>query len=111
MIGNSSSGIMETPSLGLPCVNVGLRQRGRERAANIIDVAATEEEIIAGVKKAQSKAFKNSLSGMENPYGDGRAAERIVHTLTTCTLGRSLLVKKALQLSPEAPDCFLQSNS
>lgn len=108
MIGNSSSGIMETPSLGLPCVNVGLRQQGRERAANIIDVAAEKEAIIAGAEKAQSKAFKKSLAGMENPYGDGQAARRIVHTLTTCKLGGALLVKKALPLSSEGPDFFVQ---
>lgn len=111
MIGNSSSGIMETPSLALPCVNVGLRQKGRERAPNIIDVAAEKETIIAGVHQAQSGAFKESLVGMENPYGDGQAARRIMHTLTTCTLGGALLVKKALHLSSEGPDCFVHPAS
>mgnify|MGYP002279124865 CR=1 FL=1 len=95
MIGNSSSGIMETPSLALPCINVGLRQKGRERAKNIIDVPAQASEIVAGIETAQSKAFKERLVGMENPYGDGQAARRIIETLTTCPLGSALLVKKA----------------
>lgn len=98
MVGNSSSGIMETPSLALPCINVGLRQKGRERAKNIIDVPAQAPEIVAGIEKAQSNAFRDSLIGMENPYGDGHAARRIVETLTTCPLGGALLVKNAAPL-------------
>lgn len=99
MIGNSSSGIMETPSLALPCINVGLRQKGRERARNIIDVPAQTAAILTGIEKAQSMAFKESLIGMENPYGDGQATRRIVETLTTCPLGSALLIKKAEPLA------------
>jgi len=94
MLGNSSSGIMETPSLALPCVNIGLRQQGRERAANVIDVPAQPEAILEAVRRAQSAGFKAGLQGMSNPYGDGEAAERIVHTLITVDLGLQLLVKE-----------------
>lgn len=99
MIGNSSSGIMETPSLALPTVNIGFRQEGRERARNIIDVAADRDAIVAAVRRALNPAFRRSLEGMENPYGDGHSAERIVETLATCPLGEALLIKRALPVT------------
>lgn len=94
MIGNSSSGIMETPSFALPTVNVGMRQRGRERARNILDAAPDEADILAKVAIARSQPFRRSLAGMENPYGDGHASEKIVSVLTSAPLGERLLVKK-----------------
>lgn len=93
-LGNSSSGIMETPSLALPTVNVGLRQQGRERARNIINAAPDEDAICGAVRKAMSAEFRQSLQGMKNPYGDGYAAERIVQVLTTVPLGQELLMKR-----------------
>ncbi len=99
MIGNSSSGIMETPSLTLPTVNIGIRQEGRERARNIIDVAPDSDAIVAAVRRALNPAFRRSLEGMENPYGDGHSAERIVETLVTCPLGETLLIKRALPVT------------
>jgi UDP-hydrolysing UDP-N-acetyl-D-glucosamine 2-epimerase len=98
MIGNSSSGIMETASFALPTVNVGLRQRGRERARNVLDAAPDAANILARVEEARSPAFRASLSGIENPYGDGHAAERIVQALTSAPLGPQLLIKRATPL-------------
>ena len=95
MIGNSSSGIMETPSFALPTVNVGLRQQGRERARNILDAAPEKSDILANVAIARSAAFRESLEGMTNPYGDGQAAEKIVNVLTSVALGEQLLIKKS----------------
>lgn len=96
MLGNSSSGIMETPSLALPTVNVGLRQTGREKAANIIDAPAQAEAIVAAVRRGLSSGFRKSLSGSnENPYGDGHAAERIVKVLRTAPPAEILLRKRA----------------
>ena len=95
MIGNSSSGIMETPSFALPTVNVGMRQQGRERARNILDAAPDTADILAKVAIARSQAFLRSLEGMQNPYGDGTASEKIVSVLTSVPLGEELLVKKA----------------
>jgi UDP-hydrolysing UDP-N-acetyl-D-glucosamine 2-epimerase len=100
MVGNSSSGIMETASFALPTVNVGLRQKGRERARNVLDAAPDTTAILARIDEAHSAAFRNSLEGMTNPYGDGRAAERIVQVLTTCPLGQDLLIKRATHLPP-----------
>jgi GDP/UDP-N,N'-diacetylbacillosamine 2-epimerase (hydrolysing) len=83
MVGNSSSGIIEAPSFALPVVNIGDRQRGRLRAGNVIDKA---EEIASGIRKALSSEFRTSLQGVKNPYGDGRASERIVQKLKEISL-------------------------
>ncbi len=94
LVGNSSSGIMETASLGLPTVNIGIRQQGRERAANVIDAAADKLSILNAIAKARSSEFRASLQGMINPYGEGRASETIVRTLTTVPLSQDLLMKR-----------------
>ena len=94
MIGNSSSGIMETPSFALPTVNIGIRQQGRERAPNILDAAPEKADILAKVEVARSEPFRRSLDGMQNPYGDGHASETIVKVLTSVPLGEKLLIKK-----------------
>jgi UDP-N-acetylglucosamine 2-epimerase (non-hydrolysing)/GDP/UDP-N,N'-diacetylbacillosamine 2-epimerase (hydrolysing) len=98
MLGNSSSGIMETPTLRIPTVNVGSRQQGRERARNIIDAPAETGAILAAAAHALDPAFRASLEGMESPYGDGHAAERIADVLSTVTLGDDLLIKRAVPL-------------
>ena len=100
MIGNSSSGIMETPSIPLPTVNIGDRQRGRERARNVIDVSADTEEILHALARARSPEFRGSLAGMANPYGDGRAAEEISRILAEPPLGQPLLHKPGRQVGP-----------
>ncbi len=51
MVGNSSSGIIEAPSFGLPVINIGSRQTGRQRAKNVIDVGYNKEQIIREVQK------------------------------------------------------------
>jgi UDP-hydrolysing UDP-N-acetyl-D-glucosamine 2-epimerase len=95
MVGNSSSGIMETPSLELPTVNVGMRQQGRERAPNVLDASACADDILEKVRTASSAEFRKSLEGMSNPYGDGHASERIVGILTTVPLTEQLLMKRS----------------
>ena len=92
LVGNSSSGIMEAASFALPTVNIGMRQQGRERARNVMDVAADAVAIEAAIRRALSAEFKASLAGMTNPYGDGHAAERIAEVLATVAL-EGLLVK------------------
>jgi UDP-hydrolysing UDP-N-acetyl-D-glucosamine 2-epimerase len=95
LLGNSSSGIMEAASFALPAVNVGIRQRGRERARNVLDVEANADAIVACIHKAASAEFRRSLDGMENPYGDGHAAEKIAAVLASVPLGEELLTKHA----------------
>jgi len=93
-LGNSSSGIMETASVALPTVNIGLRQQGRERARNIIDAAPDVDAILAAVGEARSETFRASLKDMVNPYGNGHAAEKIVEVLTTVPITPELLMKR-----------------
>jgi UDP-N-acetylglucosamine 2-epimerase (non-hydrolysing)/GDP/UDP-N,N'-diacetylbacillosamine 2-epimerase (hydrolysing) len=93
LIGNSSSGIMEAASFAVPVVNVGIRQRGRERARNVLDAEPTEVSIRETILIARSAPFRASLDGMENPYGDGHAAERITQILATVPLNEDLLIK------------------
>ena len=98
LVGNSSSGIMETPSLGLPTVNIGIRQKGREQARNVINVAPETDSILSAIDKGLSADFKESLKGMTNPYGDGHASERIAEILCQTPLGDKLLIKRAVPL-------------
>jgi UDP-N-acetylglucosamine 2-epimerase len=88
---------MEAASFALPVVNVGLRQYGRERAPNVLDADPNLSSILSKIETAQSAAFRKSLRGMVNPYGDGHAAERIVQVLTTVPI-EGLLRKHATSL-------------
>ena len=94
MIGNSSSGLIEAPSFGLPAVNIGARQRGRLRGANVIDVEPARDEILRGIETAQTPAFRARARAAANPYGDGRAAPRIVEVLRTVPLDAGLVQKR-----------------
>ena len=99
MIGNSSSGIMEAASFALPVVNVGIRQQGRERARNVIDVPADTAAITSALKRALRGSFRGRLRGMTNPYGDGDAAKNIVRVLSVVDLDR-LLMKQPAPVPP-----------
>jgi UDP-hydrolysing UDP-N-acetyl-D-glucosamine 2-epimerase len=103
LIGNSSSGIMEAASFALPVVNVGMRQQGRERARNVIDVAPDSGAIVSAIEKANDSSFRTSLLGMINPYGDGHASERIVEVLTTVSLD-GLLIKAPAPVRDDAEE-------
>jgi len=94
LLGNSSSGIMEAASFAIPAVNVGIRQRGREHGRNVLHAEASVESILAAVAMATDPEFRASLAGMENPYGDGHASERIAEVLATVPLGEELLIKR-----------------
>jgi UDP-hydrolysing UDP-N-acetyl-D-glucosamine 2-epimerase len=98
MVGNSSSGLIEAPSFGLPVVNVGDRQRGRLRAANVIDVGHDRQAIAEAIQRALDPAFRRSIAGRPNPYGDGDAAPRIAHVLRTVPLGPALTRKRFVDL-------------
>jgi len=93
LVGNSSSGIMEAASFGLPVVNVGMRQQCRERARNVIDVPAATDFIRTALRRALDPEFRSSLVGMANPYGDGTAARTIAGVLATVAL-EGLLIKQ-----------------
>jgi UDP-N-acetylglucosamine 2-epimerase len=94
LLGNSSSGIMESASLAIPTVNVGLRQQGRERPRNVLDATAEVSAILEAIATAKDPSFLRSLEGMTNPYGKGRASEKIVQVLTEVPLSQELLLKR-----------------
>lgn len=89
MAGNSSSGIIEAASLGLPVVNVGSRQNARERSANVADAPPDRTQIAAAI----ARALKSGKRSCRNVYGDGKAGPRIVELLRTLPLDSSLLAK------------------
>jgi UDP-hydrolysing UDP-N-acetyl-D-glucosamine 2-epimerase len=97
MVGNSSSGLVEAPSFKLPVVNVGNRQKGRLRAANVIDCGYSPDEIGPALECALSSHFRASLHQLQNPYGDGHAAERIVQRLASLDTLPDLLGKRFTQ--------------
>ncbi|MDQ1284088.1 MAG: UDP-N-acetyl-D-glucosamine 2-epimerase, UDP-hydrolyzing [Patescibacteria group bacterium] len=87
LVGNSSSGIHETPTFGLPTVNVGTRQQFRERGGNVIDAGYDSREIKKAIEKALSdKNFLRKSRKAKNPYDQGNSAEKIVHILETIDL-------------------------
>jgi UDP-N-acetylglucosamine 2-epimerase (non-hydrolysing)/GDP/UDP-N,N'-diacetylbacillosamine 2-epimerase (hydrolysing) len=95
LVGNSSSGIIESTSLEVPAVNVGIRQCGREHAGNVIDVPAERRAIQRTIVKALSPEFRRSIRGLNSPYGEGNAAKIITRVLTKAPLGEKLLFKHA----------------
>lgn len=81
VVGNSSSALIEVPSLGKGSVNIGDRQRGRLKAASVIDCPPDRAAITAALERLRSPAFQAQLPA-ENPYGDGNASAKILPILT-----------------------------
>tara|TARA_B100001059_G_scaffold74604_1_gene72194 strand:- start:2958 stop:4109 length:1152 start_codon:yes stop_codon:yes gene_type:complete len=95
MIGNSSAGIREAPSFKLPVINIGTRQNGRLRAANVVDVDHNTALIKDAINKClYDQDFIKSLEKLENPYGDGTAASQIVDVLESIELDLNLIQKE-----------------
>jgi GDP/UDP-N,N'-diacetylbacillosamine 2-epimerase (hydrolysing) len=83
MIGNSSSGLCEAPTLGLPVVNIGDRQKGRVHGENVINVDENVIDIQGGIELALSVKFTESLADIENPYYGKQAALKVAKKLAT----------------------------
>jgi UDP-N-acetylglucosamine 2-epimerase (non-hydrolysing)/GDP/UDP-N,N'-diacetylbacillosamine 2-epimerase (hydrolysing) len=94
MVGNSSSGLIEAPSFGLPVVNVGDRQEGRLCPDNVVPGGEDAAAIGAAIERAGAPGFAAGLRALANPYGDGHAAERIVAVLGEVPLDERLLHKR-----------------
>ena len=94
LIGNSSSGLIEAPALGVPAINVGERQDGRTRGDNVIDVPADPMAIAAAIRRAMSVEFKGSLS-RRSPYGSGDTAQAVIKALVTTPIDGRLMRKEA----------------
>lgn len=96
IVGNSSSGLIEAPCFALPAVNVGSRQRNRERGSNVIDVPCERAAIRTAIERALDPAFRAYLREQGgNPYlGDGKVGQRIVEILKTVPITQELLKKQ-----------------
>ena len=81
VVGNSSSGILEIPSFKKGTINIGDRQKGREKALSIIDCEPERESLRIGIEKLFSQDFRKLLPGIASPYGEGGAADRVVPVL------------------------------
>lgn len=86
-IGNSSSGLIEAPSLGVGTINIGDRQKGRIKAESVIDCAPRREAIAAALDRLYSPEFRAILPGVQNPYGSAGASRKIVEVLSHYPLG------------------------
>ena len=93
VVGNSSSGIIETPFFSIPCVNIGRRQEGRFKAKNIIDCTANTKIITKSIKIGMSKKFKKLANLVRNPYGNGMTSKKITSILEKL-LSKKIDIKK-----------------
>ncbi|MEC9310109.1 MAG: UDP-N-acetylglucosamine 2-epimerase [Chloroflexota bacterium] len=94
MVGNSSSGIIEAASFGLPVVNIGDRQSGRVHGENVINAPCSDIAIEAAIQKAIDPRFRLRIKDMANPYGNGSASEHIVSHIKSLDLSQNLMMKK-----------------
>ena len=95
LLGNSSTGIHEASTFCIPVVNIGTRQQGRQRPANVIDVGYNKEEIKEALKKSlQDQKFRKMVQKIKNPYGDGKSAQRVIKILKSLDLKKVPLQKR-----------------
>lgn len=100
VVGNSSSGIIEAPSAGIPTVNIGDRQQGRIRAGSVLDCPPDRQAIAGALGRAFDPGFRAAAARVKNPYGDGHAAQRIHEVLRDIPLD-NLLRKRFFEIHQE----------
>lgn len=94
MVGNSSSGIIESSAFKLPVVNIGHRQKGRECADNVINVNYSHEEIINAINTClYDQKFQEDLKNCINPYGEGNSSDIICDVLKNLKFSQELFSK------------------
>ena len=95
LLGNSSMGILEAPLVKLPVVNVGLRQKDRQNAGNILFVTCKKNKIIKAVKQSlYNKKYQKKIKSLKNPYGAYDAPKKIVKILSKISINDKLISKK-----------------
>ncbi len=104
VVGNSSSAIVETPTLRVPAVNIGDRQTGREKGENNIDAPWDAAAIAAAIRRAVSPAFAKQIAGMKSPYGDADTAGEIVRILKSRLVRGISLQKTFYDIAFDCPD-------
>ena len=95
VVGNSSSGIIETPFFSKPCINIGKRQEGRVKAKNIIDCNGNVKSITSSINFGLTKKFQTLSKSIENPYGSGDSSKKITAILEKL-LSKKIDVKKKI---------------
>ena len=98
VLGNSSSGIIETPALHVPTVNIGNRQRGRLQSASVINCGTNRDDIVQAMHVAMSKEHQTICQQVTSAYGDGHSAERIAQKTLEVINGQIDLKKKFYDL-------------
>jgi len=81
IVGNSSSGILEAPSLHTATINIGDRQKGRIQASSIVNVNNSEKDIFLGFEKIKDRVFREELLKVKNPYDNGGASKEIIRKI------------------------------
>ncbi|MBH1942478.1 UDP-N-acetylglucosamine 2-epimerase (hydrolyzing) [Mobilitalea sibirica] len=94
VVGNSSSGLIEAPSFGIPTINIGDRQKGRLSAESVIHCEPIKEEIKQAFDLAISKEFQEKAKYTVNPYGDGNTSEKILDIIKDFLLNNKVNLKK-----------------
>lgn len=94
VLGNSSSGIIETPAFGIPTINIGDRQRGRLQSESIINCGVSCEEICNAISRAMDIDFRATCEKVVSPYGDGHAAKKIASKICETVINDSIDLKK-----------------
>lgn len=104
VVGNSSSGLVEAPSFGIPTVNIGNRQKGRLRSESVIDCETKTNEIVNAINKALSNEFKAVAKKAQNPYGDGNTVNKVVEII------KEYFYKKEINLQKKFYDVNFEVN-
>lgn len=94
MVGNSSSGIIEAPAFNLPVINIGTRQTGRQKVGTLINVDYDKTQIKAKIQQIIQKSIQIPIKNSENPYGNGKAGERIANILSEVKIDKKLIEKR-----------------
>lgn len=94
IIGNSSSGLLEAPSFGIPTVNIGDRQKGRLQASSVINCEPTHEGIRQAVELALSAGFLQKVKKTVNPYGNGDTSNKVVEVIKEYMINDKIDLKK-----------------
>ncbi len=101
VLGNSSSGLIETPSFGIPTINIGDRQKGREKAASVIDCRPNANMIYEAMMLARNDEYREKCRQVINPNGDGHASERIISIIKQVFSNKQVNIEKTFYDGPE----------
>ncbi len=93
LVGNSSSGIIEAASFRVPVINIGSRQKGRERSDNIVDISENKDELIQAIEHVQGREFQQSLNTLTNVYGRKDTSLNIVRRIKELVKNERLIQK------------------